>query len=89
LFKQSNPVVAECDDVLAVEWHGWALQAHATPSFKIFPHICELGSGIRHDWHICSPKKPPHADGGAVFPGVQKSIETRDHVAKILLAKIQ
>jgi maltose alpha-D-glucosyltransferase/alpha-amylase len=35
-----------------------------------------------HDWYIWSDKKPPHANEGMVFPGVQKSTWTRDSVAK-------
>ena len=34
------------------------------------------------DWYVWSKTKPPHADDGVVFPGVQKSTWTRDPVAK-------
>jgi maltose alpha-D-glucosyltransferase/alpha-amylase len=34
------------------------------------------------DWYIWSKKRPPDADKGMVFPGVQKSTWSRDPVAK-------
>jgi maltose alpha-D-glucosyltransferase/alpha-amylase len=34
------------------------------------------------DWYVWSKTKPPHADDGVVFPGVQKSTWTRDPLAK-------
>src|SRR6202035_759769 len=34
------------------------------------------------DWYVWSDRKPPRADTGMVFPGVQKSTWTRDEVAK-------
>ncbi len=34
------------------------------------------------DWYIWSKKKPPNANQGMVFPGVQKSVWTYDPVAK-------
>src|SRR6476660_6958090 len=34
------------------------------------------------DWYIWSKKKPPNANKGMVFPGVQKSTWSRDAVAK-------
>jgi maltose alpha-D-glucosyltransferase / alpha-amylase len=34
------------------------------------------------DWYVWSDKKPPHADKGMVFPGVQERTWTYDKVAK-------
>ncbi|MGQ7791078.1 alpha-amylase family protein [Faunimonas sp. B44] len=34
------------------------------------------------DWYVWSDKKPPHADTGMVFPGVQETTWTYDEVAK-------
>jgi maltose alpha-D-glucosyltransferase/alpha-amylase len=34
------------------------------------------------DWYVWSNRKPPNADTGMVFPGVQKSTWNRDEVAK-------
>ena len=34
------------------------------------------------DWYLWSKTKPPHANEGIVFPGVQRSTWTRDPVAK-------
>ncbi len=34
------------------------------------------------DWYVWSDRKPPRANTGMVFPGVQKSTWTRDEVAK-------
>ncbi len=34
------------------------------------------------DWYVWSKSKPPHADSGVVFPGVQKSTWTFDKLAK-------
>ncbi|HEX4766276.1 MAG TPA: alpha-amylase family protein [Lichenihabitans sp.] len=34
------------------------------------------------DWYVWSKKKPPHADEGMVFPGVQKTTWTYDKAAK-------
>jgi maltose alpha-D-glucosyltransferase/alpha-amylase len=34
------------------------------------------------DWYVWSKKKPPHANEGMVFPGVQKSTWTHDKEAK-------
>jgi maltose alpha-D-glucosyltransferase/alpha-amylase len=35
-----------------------------------------------HDWYVWADKKPPHAEDGVVFPGVQKSTWSFDKVAK-------
>jgi maltose alpha-D-glucosyltransferase/alpha-amylase len=35
-----------------------------------------------HDWYVWADRKPPRADDGVVFPGVQKSTWTYDKVAK-------
>ena len=50
--------------------HPWFQEARRDPSSKY------------RDWYIWSDKKPPHADEGMVFPGVQKSTWTHDRVAK-------
>ena len=34
------------------------------------------------DWYVWSKKKPPRADRGMVFPGVQKSTWSYDDAAK-------
>ncbi len=34
------------------------------------------------DWYVWSPQKPPGADSGVVFPGVQLSTWTRDELAQ-------
>jgi maltose alpha-D-glucosyltransferase / alpha-amylase len=41
----------------------------------------DRGSKYR-DWYVWSKKKPPHADRGMVFPGVQKSTWSYDQDAK-------
>jgi len=50
--------------------HAWFQEARRDPNSRY------------RDWYIWSDKKPPHADQGMVFPGVQKSTWTRDPVAK-------
>ena len=50
--------------------HPWFKEARRDP-----------GSRYR-DWYVWSEKKPPHAEKGVVFPGVQESTWTRDPVAK-------
>src|SRR4026208_1697676 len=52
--------------------HPWFKQARSDPNSKY------------RDWYVWSKKKPPHADQGMVFPGVQKTTwsydkEARDH----------
>jgi maltose alpha-D-glucosyltransferase/alpha-amylase len=50
--------------------HPWFQEARRDPSSP------------RRDWYIWSKRKPPQADSGMVFPGVQKSTWTHDEVAK-------
>jgi maltose alpha-D-glucosyltransferase/alpha-amylase len=50
--------------------HPWFQEARRDPKSKY------------RDWYIWSKKRPPNADQGMVFPGVQKSTWTRDPVAK-------
>ena len=50
--------------------HNWFKEARKDPGSKY------------RDWYIWSKKKPPRADHGMVFPGVQKSTWNYDAVAK-------
>src|SRR5436190_4792760 len=50
--------------------HPWFQQARRDPRSRY------------RDWYVWSRKKPPKADSGVVFPGVQKSTWSRDPVAK-------
>jgi maltose alpha-D-glucosyltransferase/alpha-amylase len=50
--------------------HHWFKEARRDPDSKY------------RDWYIWSKKKPPRADHGMVFPGVQKSTWSYDPVAK-------
>jgi maltose alpha-D-glucosyltransferase/alpha-amylase len=50
--------------------HNWYKEARKDPDSKY------------RDWYIWSKKKPPRADHGMVFPGVQKSTWSYDAVAK-------
>src|SRR5690349_7898680 len=51
--------------------HPWFKQARSDPSSKY------------RDWYVWSKKKPPHADEGMVFPGVQKSTWSWDKEARL------
>ncbi|MBV8848980.1 MAG: alpha-amylase family protein [Methylobacteriaceae bacterium] len=50
--------------------HAWFKEARKDPQSKY------------RDWYIWSKKKPPNANKGMVFPGVQKTTWTYDSVAK-------
>ncbi|GJD49374.1 Trehalose synthase/amylase TreS [Methylobacterium crusticola] len=50
--------------------HPWFREARADPQART------------RDWYVWSRTKPPHADEGMVFPGVQKSTWTYDRAAK-------
>ncbi len=50
--------------------HPWFQEARRDPASKY------------RDWYVWSKKRPPHAESGVVFPGVQTSTWTRDPVAK-------
>jgi maltose alpha-D-glucosyltransferase/alpha-amylase len=50
--------------------HGWFKQARKNSASKY------------RDWYVWSKKKPPRADHGMVFPGVQKSTWSYDQEAK-------
>jgi maltose alpha-D-glucosyltransferase/alpha-amylase len=51
--------------------HPWFVDARKNPESKY------------REWYIWSKKRPPSANEGMVFPGVQKSTWTRDPVAKL------
>ena len=51
--------------------HPWFREARSSPDSKY------------RDWYIWSDKKPPHADKGMVFPGVQKSTWSYDQTARV------
>src|SRR4051794_32561791 len=50
--------------------HPWFQEARSDPNSKY------------RDWYVWSDRKPPHANEGMVFPGVQKSTWTHDKEAK-------
>jgi maltose alpha-D-glucosyltransferase/alpha-amylase len=50
--------------------HRWFQEARRDPNSKY------------RNWYVWSDRKPPNADKGMVFPGVQKSTWTRDPVAR-------
>jgi maltose alpha-D-glucosyltransferase/alpha-amylase len=50
--------------------HPWFQEARKDPDSKY------------RDWYVWAKQRPPDADKGVVFPGVQKSTWTRDSVAK-------
>jgi maltose alpha-D-glucosyltransferase/alpha-amylase len=51
--------------------HSWFQEARRDPRSKY------------RDWYIWSKKKPPHADQGMVFPGVQKTTWSYDKEARL------
>src|SRR6185295_5455722 len=51
--------------------HGWFQEARRDPRSKY------------RDWYVWSKKKPPHADQGMVFPGVQKTTWSFDKEARL------
>ncbi len=51
--------------------HAWFQEARRDPQSKY------------RDWYIWSKKKPPHADQGMVFPGVQKTTWSYDKEARL------
>jgi maltose alpha-D-glucosyltransferase/alpha-amylase len=50
--------------------HAWFQEARRDPESRY------------RDWYVWSKTKPPNANSGMVFPGVQKSTWTRDDIAK-------
>ena len=50
--------------------HAWFQEARSNPESKY------------RDWYVWSKKKPPNANDGVVFPGVQKSTWTYDKLAR-------
>jgi maltose alpha-D-glucosyltransferase/alpha-amylase len=50
--------------------HPWFQEARSDPASP------------RRSWYVWAKRKPPRADAGIVFPGVQKSTWSRDEVAK-------
>jgi maltose alpha-D-glucosyltransferase / alpha-amylase len=55
---------------------------HTSDAHPWFRHARSSKESPYRDWYIWSPKKPPNADKGVVFPGVQKSTWTHDKEAK-------
>ena len=51
--------------------HPWFQEARRDPNSK------------HRDWYIWSDKKPPNANKGMVFPGVQKSTWSYDKTARV------
>jgi maltose alpha-D-glucosyltransferase / alpha-amylase len=51
--------------------HPWFQEARRDPSSRF------------RDWYVWSKKKPPHANQGMVFPGVQKTTWTYDKEARL------
>jgi len=51
--------------------HPWFQEARRDPNSRF------------RDWYVWSKKKPPHADQGMVFPGVQKTTWTYDKEARL------
>ncbi|HWI35083.1 MAG TPA: alpha-amylase family protein [Burkholderiales bacterium] len=51
--------------------HAWFQEARRDPGSKY------------RDWYVWSKKKPPHADQGMVFPGVQKTTWSWDKEARL------
>jgi len=50
--------------------HSWFQEAHKNPNSEY------------RDWYVWSDKKPPNANKGMVFPGVQKSTWSYDKIAR-------
>src|SRR5262249_7831242 len=50
--------------------HPWFQEARRDPNSKF------------RNWYVWSKKRPPHAEKGMVFPGIQKSTWSHDPVAK-------
>jgi maltose alpha-D-glucosyltransferase / alpha-amylase len=46
---------------------------HTSDRHPWFQEACRDKDSNYRDWYVWSDKKPPHADEGMVFPGVQKS----------------
>src|SRR5262249_53221686 len=55
---------------------------HTSDEHGWFKHARKDADSKYHDWYIWSKKKPPRADHGMVFPGVQKSTWSYDQEAK-------
>jgi maltose alpha-D-glucosyltransferase/alpha-amylase len=55
---------------------------HTSNEHPWFKHACKNPDSTHRDWYVWSKKKPPRADQGMVFPGVQKSTWSYDQDAK-------
>jgi len=55
---------------------------HTSDQHPWFQEARRDSSSKYRDWYVWSKSKPPHADSGVVFPGVQKSTWTFDKLAK-------
>jgi maltose alpha-D-glucosyltransferase/alpha-amylase len=55
---------------------------HTSDQHPWFQEARRDSGSPRRDWYVWAKRKPPKADVGMVFPGVQKSTWSRDEVAK-------
>jgi maltose alpha-D-glucosyltransferase/alpha-amylase len=55
---------------------------HTSNEHPWFKQACKDPDSQYRGWYVWSKKKPPHADRGMVFPGVQKSTWSYDQEAK-------
>jgi maltose alpha-D-glucosyltransferase/alpha-amylase len=55
---------------------------HTSNEHPWFKQACKDPDSKYRDWYVWSKKKPPRADQGMVFPGVQKSTWSYDQDAK-------
>jgi len=55
---------------------------HTSDEHPWFKQACKDPASKYRDWYIWSKKKPPRADHGMVFPGVEKSTWSYDQEAK-------
>jgi maltose alpha-D-glucosyltransferase/alpha-amylase len=55
---------------------------HTSSEHPWFKQACKDPDSKYRDWYVWSKKKPPRADHGMVFPGVQKSTWSYDQEAK-------
>jgi maltose alpha-D-glucosyltransferase/alpha-amylase len=55
---------------------------HTSNEHPWFQHARRDPASPYRDWYVWSKKKPPNADKGMVFPGVQKSTWSYDEVAR-------
>jgi maltose alpha-D-glucosyltransferase / alpha-amylase len=55
---------------------------HTSNEHPWFKQACSDPESKYRDWYVWSKKRPPHADKGMVFPGVQKTTWSYDEKAK-------